>query len=1060
MLQRRSVSRLLILTYLIFIYLPNQTFAQDSTPWNVENPLSSDTTVLDVVLRESTWMSLDVSSDGKKIAFDLLGHIYEVSVDGGEAEAITSGRSWNITPRYSPDGKRIAMDSDRGGAWALWVIDSMEDSLTYKQVSVGNNIVAQPTWALDGEAIYGTSYDDFQRSHGTRYSFHGQQQVLYSTGVYQPATHFAEHPSNRLIYFEHVDQRLYSSGARIKTYNKKTGAIEVFLQREGGAFNPTLSKNGKYLAYGHRLDQETVIILHDLETGEEKVIAQGLDHDHQDLSPHIHGTHYNYSWHPNNKELFFAKNGKINAVNIETGKTRVIPFSAKVKRTVNKSMRFKNPVPDKTDFSKTHRWAQRTKAGVIFETLGDIYLKDKKGTHNITNSETHETSPIYHPGEERIYYASWSDKELGAIYSIDLKGKQRTKHDEADSYFGGLAISTDGKKIAYFKGPSTIPQGVDIETMTDFELILLENGEKRVVTKAKGSPNFASKLPLTITFSKTSDKIYYTDYVGDLLKLNSINTDGSDKLALYSFPHSTYAKISPNLDWITFREYQKDFVTPFEFLGKEISISEFDHQGYTLPVDSLDGPFMDWTANGENLNWSRGKLFYEKPLEAIISKTEDATKKENISVPFEVNSPEGYLALTNARIITMNGEEEIVEEGTVLVKDNRIEQVGKDISIPRSAHVMDLEGATIIPGIVDAHAHYGSWTTQFNVIQQMHQGLASGLAHGVTTMFELYGMLEKDFWLADMVNKGDIRGARLFSTGPPVFGLRFFRNKSYQRVRSLEEAKNTVSLNKAYGALALKDYLQQKRKTRQFTLQAARELELNVVSETAGDLQMSLSLLVDGVSGLEHTMGASPLYNDVTELFKASGAGLTPTLLVVYNGPWGQFNFTQEEKVWDDPKLLNFLRKEDLLANRRRPHIFEDDMYAIEMAREMKKLYDAGVKLNLGGHGQMFGLDAHWEMVMLTKGGFTNLETLKIATINGATYHGLGDDLGSIERGKMADFVILETNPLDDIRNTRSIRYVIKNGVVYNGNDISEVYPQKKPTPPMYFMREAFKTKK
>ncbi len=101
----------------------------------------------------------------------------------------------------------------------------------------------------------------------------------------------------------------------------------------------------------------------------------------------------------------------------------------------------------------------------------------------------------------------------------------------------------------------------------------------------------------------------------------------------------------------------------------------------------------------------------------------------------------------------------------------------------------------------------------------------------------------------------------------------------------------------------------------------------------------------------------------------------------------------------------------------------------------------------------MMGLGAHWEMELFVQGGFTPLDAIQVATINGATYHGLGDNLGSIEAGKLADLIIMSANPLNDIRNTREIVYVMKNGVLYSGDDAARVYPDPAPAGRMYFLR-------
>lgn len=267
----------------------------------------------------------------------------------------------------------------------------------------------------------------------------------------------------------------------------------------------------------------------------------------------------------------------------------------------------------------------------------------------------------------------------------------------------------------------------------------------------------------------------------------------------------------------------------------------------------------------------------------------------------------------------------------------------------------------------------------------------------------------------------------------------------FRPITSQADADEVVGFNKSYGATALKDYVQFNRSARMQMYDAARRMGVNVVAETAVDFQMNWTMLMDGVSGLEHTVGLTPLYDDVRRLWAATAAGNTPTLIVSYNGPAGETAFHQDERLWDDPKLLTFFPKDYLTTFRRPTRYFSDDIYAVSMAEELRKLAAAGVSIQISGHGQMHGLDKHWEMELMSRGGFTPAEIIAIATINGAKYLGLDTQIGSIEPGKLADLVILNANPLEDIRNTRTIESVMQNGFLYRGADATRLYPNPEP---------------
>ncbi len=798
-------------------------------------------------------------------------------------------------------------------------------------------------------------------------------------------------------------------------------------------------------------DTDAQIILHDLASGDERVLASGLDRDRQDGGSFIYAQGPGMSWSPDSRRLYFADSGKIQFVEIKTGESSQVPFRAAVKRQMDKTIRFPVAVPQGRAQTRLHRWAHRTDKGILYETLGDIWLSNEGRIDQLTDTPALETDPVYNRKDGKIYYASWTDSDLGAIYRRKPNGGRAEKLSSRATQYGGLAISPDGQTLAYFRGDTTLGQGQALEWQLNFELVVREDKEERVLAKVTGTLNTMSKMPLTIRFSPDGEFLYYTWFNEDVLTLSRIHRDGRGEQDLYTFPNSVYARVSPDLKWIAYREYHRSFITPLSFVGVSKEISAFDGKEFSIRVDERDGTFLSWP-DSETLGWVRAGEYMEKSVSDIVAAI-DNTRVVPVAVEYDVVRPAGAIALTHVRVITMNPNRDVLEDATVLVEGNRITALGTNVAIPSQAEVMDLGGHTLMPGMVDAHGHYKAFLSQFNVVEQQVPGLLAPLAHGVTTLYELYGTAEKDGWIMDMLRAGKMQGSRLFSVGHPAYGLKQFRPKTLRPIEDYAAAKALVSWNQDHGATAIKDYAIFTRKARHQLMTAARELGINVVSESTSNVWVNLTQILDGTTGIEHSMGITPLYQDMLEVFKASEVGMTPTLLVVYDGPVGQAYFNQRERVWEDPKLLRFLRRDDLLAGKRTIHLWPDDHYAPAMAAEMKKLFDQGVLINMGGHGQMPGLDAHWEMELMVQGGFSPLEAIQTATINGATYHGLDRDLGSVEMGKLADLVILSADPRDDIRNSRKIDYVMKNGELFQAQDLTKIYPESEALESMYFNR-------
>jgi imidazolonepropionase-like amidohydrolase/Tol biopolymer transport system component len=1031
----------------------------------------------DEVFDEGTWISVDVSPDGAHVVFDLLGHLYELPISGGEATALTSGRSWNMFPRYSPDGRKIAFTSDREGHNDLWTL--RRGTPYMENVSREKLPTFQGSWSADGRALYGTALNEKVCFPVSRYGLLGSKQVLMPPNGRQPVNHLHENPRDGLLYFVHNDRNLPSSGPRVKTWDLDTGEIAVIVDRPGGAAASRLSPDGTQLAYVHRDDQETVLVLRSLDTGVDVELRRGLDRGRFDSSS-FYGCHPNLAWHPDGGSLVLSIGGKLVRVDTQTGASSEIPFRARVVRELDETLRFPLELPTSgSTTARSYRWAQRTPAGIVFESLGDLWLRSASGEPiNLTRSDDHETSPVWVAGSDEqdagaLFFASWNDDDLGGLMLAPLV-RTDAAHDSSPRQPKPLHISRDGRPaeslrsqvgslavdrsgsggLAFLVGADDIRRGTHLERQTAFELLLMDDLGSQTpsatwLTDVDWTSNRYSHRPPTILPDLAAGVVYFTEFVDDELQLKRIGVDGREERTLYVFPHATRAVLSPDLRFIAYREYHRSWLTPFEWVGSQVTVSAADGMGTSFRVDADDGDFMEFADAGDTLCWTRGSGFFEKDVDDIARGGLNR-QRTDLSMSYQLAVPDHTVVLRGVTVLTMDPDDRVLTDATIVIEGNRITGLGQDLPVPAGAELFDLPGYVVFPGLFDAHGHYGSPISALNVIEQRPYGLAANLAYGVTTMYDVYGTTQKDFWLSDMLRAGKLDGPRIFSVGDPMFGTKY-RTKMHRPNQSLDDALEQVRFNKVHGATALKDYSNHNRAARQQLAAACRAEQLNLVTESFGDPQMNLTQLIDGFTGIEHTMGLEALYADVIALFAATEAGMTPTLVVVYNGPGGDQWFHARERLWEDEKLLHWFTRDELLRYRRPTHYFDDDWSIARMGQALRKLHDAGVSLQMGAHGQMMGLGAHWELELFVMAGFTPGEALRIATINGFRHHGLDQELGSIEVGKLADLVVVTADPRTDIRNSRSIAYVLKNGVVHSGTDGRRMAPDPEPAGRMYF---------
>lgn len=1068
--------KLSLTTLVFFVFLSNQLLAQEAAEkekWDVNTPVGPFKDI-SIETDEGTWMNLDVSPDGKTIVFDMLGDIYSLPIEGGEATLLREGHAFEIQPRFSPDGLKISFTSDAGGGDNIWIMNA--DGSDAKQVTKESfRLLNNSVWTPDGQYLVARKHFTSQRSLGAgeMWMYHigggAGVQLTKRKNDQQDAGEPWVSPDGRYVYFSEdmapggmfqYNKDPNSQIYVIRRYDREKGSVENVIRGPGGAIRPQISPDGTKLAFVRRVRTKSVLYIHELATGIQRPVYDQLSKDQQEVWA-IFGVYPNFNWLPDNKHVVLWAQGKIKKVNTETGEDAEIPFKAKAKHSITDALFFKqDPAPDEFN-ANVIRHAKTSPDGktLVFNAVGHLWkMRFPNGKpERLTAGTDLEFEPSFSPDGKRISFVTWNDEQKGAIWEIPLKGGTPRKVTSEKGTYRQPSYSADGSKLAYYKEGGNSTMGFTYAVKPGIYWIDAKGGEPSFVTNDGQNPSF----------SPDGRRIFYQKggfLFGALDKSYcSVDLSGEDKKVHFHSKYANQYSLSPDNKWLAFGELYHIYLVPFSDHGQTFELKGDLKSMPVAKVSDDAGINLHWSGDGQKVHWTLGSKYYSVDLNNCFTFLEGSPdsiseiKKEVIEIDLKLkgDKPEGKLAFTGAKIITMNGEE-IIENGAIIVEYNKIVQIGSqdEVTIPDDAILIDASDKVIMPGIIDTHAHLRAF--RYGLSPEKEWSYYANLAYGITATHDPSSNSEMALSQSEMVKAGHMVGPRIFTTGTILYGA---EGDFKATINNYKDAKFAIERTKAYGAFSVKSYNQPRREQRQQVIKAAKELEIMVYPEGGSTFFHNLSMILDGHTSIEHNVPIAPLYSDVIQLWSASKTANTPTLIVNYGGLNGEYYWYQHTNVWDEEKLLKYTPRSIIDSRSRHRTMAPEEEYLyghILTSQSCKKLVDAGVKICVGGHGQLQGLGVLWEMWNLSQGGMTNMEVLRAATIHGAEYIGMEDHLGSLKPGKLADLIVLDKDPSEDIYNINSAIFVMVNGRLYETTTMNEIGNYNVPRGKFFWEQEGY----
>jgi Tol biopolymer transport system component len=990
------------------------------TPWQAGSQAPPSTRHVRFTTHEGSWLSFDVSRDGRWIAFDLLGQIWQLPIDGGIARAVTDvvrDSAEFLDPNFAPDGRSIIAHGEYRGRSGVFIISISGRSVRWVAPDSLERLerIHSPSWGRDAEHILLARGDpsasgDAAQPMGVidRDTRTGEEHAIEISGVPLPGR----------------EGLIYSAGASEIVFNTRA-SVDVFpdagriwrVPAAGGVGRPVTpaglmaraaspSPDGRRLAYFvmDSTSHAQVWIQNVVDS-----IATRLTDD-RDVTP------IRIRWLPDNQTIVYVANGRLWKLNVDSRARREIAFSATVdfERKVAKLPPVRFPSPGDQVASRGSRGfalapGGRSFAMIALNGLWVVRVNPSIGApRKLVSLPPGAANPTWSPDGNRIV---WQGGRFGAedLFVTDTLTRRTRRLTSLRGMEVAPSWSPDGRYIAFTHITRDTSGRIDmrLRALRATDSIVSSNTE--TIDLGPAPPPQVSSPP---RWNPTSDAVMMLGPQQDLRqRIASLRPiDGAPRRPLKGLPYdATYAVWLPG-DTIVFLAAARMWRAPIDARNAVV--------GTATPVSDEPAAYLNASPSGE--------LMYVSEDGFRIRSRSRPPRHIGWPIRYTVPTPPPVL-VRNVRIIDGTGAPATTPRD-ILVERGRFRQIAPvgTISVPATATIVDAGGRIAIPGLIDLHSHHGGPAQ-----------LRGQLYFGVTTTRTLGG-IQAAIVQRDAVAAGEWPGPRAvlapsrFYTDDP---FTTFGNVGLNPEADPHHLDRGIELVTGFAGDWVKIYANAHFATQVRVAIAAHSIGRRVTGHCA----YPLALIAAGIDAKEHLGWQCTLhdgaawYDDLIQLYAHAGVAVVPTLAL--------FNTLEPlHGTRTLPPELAAMFGEEL------PQVVGSialkpwgSAWSVNTANAM----DAARKLHRAGVAVATGTDfetpdgEHYELQSLVNASFSPLEAIAAATSVAARVIGASGDVGRIAPGLLADLVILDADPTNDIRNTRQIWRVIQGGRIVDRQQLT-----------------------